>query len=123
MRVNNCTSLLLEKRTPTIVSDIQSINLCPEIDAQPVKVGTNRRRVWIPSAEASIPNKFCAYENLKLDWDNCDNVVNALGMKISTEPQKLRRQESRIRIIDLLRCESPSSLSAANHCVGIFNLV
>ena len=42
--------------------------------------------MWIPSAEASIPDKLDPQECLELCGYERDDVVDTLGMKVPTEP-------------------------------------
>ncbi len=77
----------------------------------------------ITLAETPIPDELHSHEALKLWRDHPDNVVNALRMKIPTETLKVRREESRVRIIDLLCRIAPASFGPTDQRMRIFDLV
>jgi hypothetical protein len=114
---------LLKQFAPALVPRIQGVHFRPKIDSQSIEIRPDRSGVGIPPAKASIPDKLHAQESLKLRWDDCNNVINALRMKVPTEALKVRRQECGIRVIDLLCCITPASLGPANHRMRVFDLV
>jgi hypothetical protein len=48
----------LKQFAPTLVPHVQPVHFSPEVDPQPVEIGTDGAGVRTPSIEASMPDKL-----------------------------------------------------------------
>ena len=113
----------LKQFASPFIPRVKSVNVCPKIKTQSVEIGTDCTRVGISSIETSVPDELRSHESLEPRRDEGDNMIGALRMQVATKTLKMRRQESGIRIIDLLGRITPASLGPADHHMGVFNLV
>lgn len=113
----------LQLSAAAIVPRVQGADLGPEIHSQAIEIRADSAGMRIASTQASIPDELRPQKPLKLCGDDGDNMVDALRMKVPAKALKVRRQESGIRIIDLLSRVASASFRAANHDMGVFDLV
>jgi hypothetical protein len=114
---------LLEQFASALVPRVQNVHHFPQINSQPVEIGTDRAGVRVATTKASTPYKLHPKESSKRRGDDCNYLIDALRMKISAEALELGRQEGRVGLVDLLRRITPAPVSPANHRVRVFDLV
>ncbi|MEX0702803.1 MAG: hypothetical protein WD069_11975 [Planctomycetales bacterium] len=103
---------------------IVSVHGRPEFQAQAVEVGPDVPCVWISRVELSAHDKLGAKRMLERHRLHvAHEVVNRLGMQISTESLELRGEQHCVRMIDLLCRIAPSRRRSADRGMGRFDLV
>jgi hypothetical protein len=81
----------LKQFASAFVPGVQRVGFRPKVNAQSAEIRTNGARVRIAPCKASIPNKLRTQHDVKLRRGDGNDVINALGMKITTEALKVRR--------------------------------
>jgi hypothetical protein len=91
----------------------------PELDAEPVEVRADGTRVGVATIQAAVQEKCTAKHGSQDGWgDSPHEIFYTFRVKIPAEPLKLRRQQHRVGVVDLLDCISAAWSRAADAPVG-----
>jgi hypothetical protein len=93
------------------------------LNAQTIEIGSEAAGLSIALIKRAIPYKLNSQEYLNPRRGGADDVVDAFRVKITAKPLEVRRQQSGISVVDLLRCVAPAPCGATDRSVCGLNLV
>jgi hypothetical protein len=110
--------VLVDDRIPPIIQFFEQLHasqvlrvmdfdFIPERDLETTEVRADAAGLSIATIQETAPSQLGSHQLLQCRrrCDRCQDVDNALAVKISTEPLELRRKQHSIRVIELLGIE------------------
>jgi hypothetical protein len=110
-----------QRRRPRIISP----HFIPEMDPQPAEIRAEAARLSIAAVQLTIPDEFVPHHGPDCERrrNHPDKMIDALRMKVSTEPLKLRGEHHGVGPIELLGIEPPATLRPTHRGVTPRDLV
>jgi hypothetical protein len=97
------------------VAGMMSIDLCPEVDTKPSKVRADAAWLSIAIIQLPVQRELGSQNRLQCCWrQRVHQLIDALGMEVTTVSLELRSEENAIGPIDLLSCKSSTPSSTSN---------
>jgi hypothetical protein len=126
--VGDCIPPVVQKlklSPPGSILWMMAIDFCPEDETEKSEVGPDAARLSVPTVELATPDEPVLDETPdRCGWIEMPHQVrDALGMEVTAEPLKLRRDQHGVRLVDLLGRVTTARARAADRGVGGLDLV